>query len=221
MKKFNNYLDAENWLIEKTIKNPDFITDSTYELIGTGFILTRPEFNQNKRSNYRYADAFFRWLLTGEKTLSPELLSINPWVSRFVSTKDLPDSFSASYGWKLKEQEDDIKNELLTHRATRRAYANVLYTADHIITKVKTTHEYPCTIGLHFFIREDQLHLMVNMRSNNIYSVMPYDVYNFTEYQKKIAEDLKINVGLYIHQINNAHLYKGDVRRILEQRLSQ
>ena len=220
LKKFDNYADAENWLVEKIVRTPDFITDATHEIFGTGFVLTRPEFNQNKRSNYDYAEAFFQWLLTGSKTLSQDLLSINPWVERFVSTKGLPDSFSASYGWKLKEQEDDIKRELQINRSSRRAYINILYKDDHIITKTKTTHEYPCTIGLHFFIREDKLYLMTNMRSNNVYAVMPYDVYNFTEYLLKFAKDLKIDVGHYIHQINNAHIYKGDIRRIMEKRIS-
>lgn len=214
MRKFNTYYEAETALISEIVYNPDFTTATTQELICTGFILKNPLANCNIRSNYEYADEFFKWLLTGEKQLSQELLNLNPWVKRFVDTVGLPDNFSSSYGWKIKEQIDVIKQELVNHDESRRGYVNILTPDDAVILTTKTTHEYPCTIGFQFFIRNNDLHMVVNMRSNNAYSVMPYDVYNFTMLQHHVAQELKIGLGLYYHQINNAHIYKGDVRRI-------
>lgn len=219
MRKFESYFEAENWIIGQVVEYPDFVT-STYEKFGMGFILVNPVNNRNFRSNYEYADKFFDWLLTGEKQLSEELLKINPWVARFVDTANLPENFSASYGWKIQEQLKEVFEELGQKRDSRRGYINILLPSDGIIRATKTTHEYPCTIGLHFFIRENRLHLMVNMRSNNLYSVMPYDVYNFTRLQLHMCSLLNIDCGWYYHQINSAHVFKGDVRRWLENRLS-
>lgn len=216
MKKYNNYAAAEADLIERVTKFPDFITKSTYERFQEGFILTNPRLNRNKHSRYDYAEEFFQWMISGEKDLSAQLLNLNPWAQRFVDSANLPESFSASYGWKIKEQLRAVTLELFTHRETRRAYINILIPDDKLILGVKTTHEFPCTIGLQFFIRNDELHLHVNMRSNNVYSVMPYDVYNFTRLQEYVGNELKIELGCYYHQINSAHLYKGDVRRLTE-----
>jgi thymidylate synthase len=215
--RYSSYLTAEAELCLRIINEPDYRTSTTYERFNEGFILTHPQMNKNARSNYSYAEEFFQWMLTGETELSEKLIAINPWVKRFVDNTGLPAGFSSSYGWKIKQQLDVVLEELENHKETRRAYINILYPADHVITGIKTTMEYPCTIGMQFFIRDMKLILMVNMRSNNCLSVMPYDVYNFTRLQQHIAHKLGYPCGEYIHQINNAHLYKGDVRRIIKQ----
>ena len=112
MKSFDTYQEAEDHLINEIINNPDFITKSCNEIIGTGFILHSPLNNRNDHSNYDYADKFFEWVLSGEKQLTQELIDSNPWVERFVDPTSLPDSFSASYGWKIKEQLPKIMDEL-------------------------------------------------------------------------------------------------------------
>jgi len=178
MKKFSNYREAEDYIIDNVVTSPEFITSFTYERLGTGFVLVNPLDNKNGRSNYDYADKFFEWLLSGEKELSQDVLKANPWVARFVDTSGLPDNFSSSYGWKIQQQITDVCREIIEHKESRRGYLQILQPEDNIIRTAKTTHEYPCTIGLHFFVRGGKLHLMVNMRSNNLYSVMPYDVYN-------------------------------------------
>lgn len=216
LKRYSSYAEAEKTLCKEIVARPEFITDSTFEILSTGFILTNPWNNKNDHSNYDYAQKFFDWIMTGEKELSAELIAANPWTKRFVDSKGLPDSFSTSYGWKIKHQWADIIRELVEHVGTRRAYTNILVPDDKIVFNVKTTMEYPCTIGFQFLIREGKLIMIVNMRSNNVYAVMPYDVFNFTSLQQYIAKMLKIDVGDYYHIINNAHLYKGDVRRLKE-----
>lgn len=219
MKKYKTYLEAEKDLIELVLKKPDYVTANTFEIINTGFILTDPHNNRNDHSNYMYADEFFNWMMSGDKVLSDGLMTINPWIKRFVDTTGLPENYSASYGWKIYDELLPVLHELRTKQESRRGYLTILHPQDYVILQANTTHEFPCTIGLHLMIRDEALHMIVNMRSNNIYHVMPYDVYNFTMLQVELAETLKIRVGLYHHQINNAHLYKGDARRLREAKL--
>lgn len=216
-KSYKHYREAEEELCRRIVTSPQFITSSTFEILGTGFVLTEPWNNKNGHSNYEYAEEFFKWMMTGEKDLSQELLRLNPWVKRFVDTTGLPETFSTSYGWKIKSQIEGIILELKKFSESRRAYFNILTVEDKkVIELPKSTMEYPCTIGVHLFIRDGHLHMIVNMRSNNVYSVMPYDVYNFTCLQFNLADKLDIPMGTYTHQINSAHLYKGDVRRLKE-----
>lgn len=219
IKKYKDYHSAERDLINHILDKPDFVTATTFEVINTGFILTEPENNLNNHSNYEYAEKFFEWMMSGEKELSPDLIKINPWVKRFVDSAGLPEGFSSSYGFKLYCQMPTLLYELKNKKESRRAYFNILFPDDHIILQSKTTHEYPCTIGLHMMVRDEILHMIVNMRSNNVWAVMPYDVYNFTNFQIDVAKALKVGIGHYHHQINNAHLYKGDARRLREARL--
>lgn len=218
MNEYSSYRTAEDQLLDRIMEFPDFVTKTMHERIMDGFILMDPSDNENTRSNYTYAEKFFEWLITGKKELSTELVDLNPWVKRFVDTAGLPDNFSASYGWKIKEQLDVIMTELVTHSESRRGYVPILHPQDQVILSVKTTHEYPCTIGFQFLIRENHLNMVVNMRSNNCLSVMPYDVYNFTRLQLYVAQMLGLRVSRYFHQINSAHIYNGDVRRLRESK---
>ena len=214
IRRFDNYMAAEKALLIELLHMPQFITKNTNEVFMTGFVLKDPLNNRNDHSDYMYAEEFFQWMMTGEIELSDKLTEINPWVKRFTDRTGLPETFSSSYGWKIKAQRHIMQTELYMNKESRRAYINILQMSDQIILSTKTTHEFPCTIGLHLLIRDEELHLIVNMRSNNVYSVMPYDVYLFTRFQQVMAERLEVPMGMYHHQINSAHLYKGDVRRL-------
>lgn len=214
MEKYYSYQAAEDAVKLAIIMQPDFITKSTLEKVNLSFTVLNILENRNNRSNYEYAEQFFAWILTGEKQIPDTLVALNPWVKRFVDTTGLPDNFSSSYGWKIMNQLTIVFSELIKNRDSRRAYINILHPEDDVIRITKTTHEYPCTIGLHFMIRDGALHLVVNMRSNNCFSVMPYDVYNFTCLQMYLADKLEIPYGYYHHQMNSAHIYLGDARRL-------
>ena len=45
----------------------------------------------------------------------------------------------------------------------------------------------PCTVSLQFLIRENKLHLFVNMRSNDVFLGLPHDIFCFTMIQEIIA----------------------------------
>ena len=194
---------------------PDTIEGETHEIIGECFCLWDPTDNRNNFSNYEYADEFFKWLLTGDTDLTEKIKKLNPYASKFTDSTNLPESFSSTYGWKIKEQLPLVLKELSEGRS-RRAYINILLPEDKIILSKNTTHEYPCTIGIQFLRRGSKLHCIVNMRSNNIFSVLPYDVYNFTMLQIYVAKLVKLDMGRYYHTINSAHIYKRDLDKINE-----
>lgn len=65
----------------------------------------------------------------------------------------------------------------------------------------------PCTLTLNFLLRQNELNLIVTMRSNDVWLGMPYDVFGFTCIQQIIAESIGVNVGWYQHQAASMHLY--------------
>lgn len=70
----------------------------------------------------------------------------------------------------------------------------------------------PCTLTLQWFIREDKLHLIVNMRSNDIILGFTNDVFQFTMLQEAMALELRktypdLELGYYYHNAGSMHIY--------------
>ena len=68
----------------------------------------------------------------------------------------------------------------------------------------------PCTLTLHFLIRNNMLHMIVNMRSNDVYFGFPYDFFNFSMIQELVTRILGVNLGVYIHNAASMHLYSSN-----------
>jgi len=66
----------------------------------------------------------------------------------------------------------------------------------------------PCTLSMQFLIRDNALHMITTMRSNDVWLGLPYDIFAFTCFQRLIASALKIQPGTYTHQVGSMHLYE-------------
>jgi hypothetical protein len=83
----------------------------------------------------------------------------------------------------------------------------------HIRTPDDSVHakkDVPCTLALQFFIRDEKLHLHVNMRSSDIILGIAYDVPAFTLMQEVLANELGVGLGEYCHTSNSLHCYERD-----------
>jgi thymidylate synthase len=65
----------------------------------------------------------------------------------------------------------------------------------------------PCTVMLHFMIRNFKLNLTVYMRSNDAWLGLPYDLFNFTQIQCQVAVKLGYPPGNYYHIAGSMHVY--------------
>lgn len=79
----------------------------------------------------------------------------------------------------------------------------------------KPSKDNPCTLSLQFFIRDDKLELIVNMRSNDLFFGFTYDVQFFTIVQEIMLVRLQeiypeITMGYYHHNCGSMHLYEKD-----------
>jgi thymidylate synthase len=64
-----------------------------------------------------------------------------------------------------------------------------------------------CAITLQFLIRDDAVHAVVYMRSNDVILGLPYDVFLFTMLQEIISTQLGLKLGQYHHFCGSLHLY--------------
>lgn len=73
------------------------------------------------------------------------------------------------------------------------------------------TKDMPCTLSLQFLIRNSQLNMVVNMRSNDLWFGGVYDIFCFTALQELMANALQLPLGVYYHHVGSFHIYDKNV----------
>lgn len=71
-----------------------------------------------------------------------------------------------------------------------------------------------CISSIQFMIRNGNLDLHVNMRSNDVYWGLPYDIFLFTFLQELMAIELDIPIGKYYHYAASMHIYERHIPKI-------
>jgi len=92
---------------------------------------------------------------------------------------------------------------------TRQAVMNIHIPED----RHKGNKDVACTLTLQFFIREEALHMIVNMRSNDIIRGFTNDVFQFTMLQECMMLQLRdtypdLKLGHYFHNAGSIHIYE-------------
>lgn len=81
---------------------------------------------------------------------------------------------------------------------------------------MKKTKDFPCTMYFQIFIRNNKLHWITNMRSQDIYYGMRNDIYCFTELQKLLTKELDLELGKYYHHCGSLHLYESQWNKMIK-----
>jgi thymidylate synthase len=66
----------------------------------------------------------------------------------------------------------------------------------------------PCLVTMQPQIIENKLHLIVTMKTNDLYSAWPLNAYAFTELQKYMAEQIGVGLGSYTHFSVSMQIYE-------------
>lgn len=76
-----------------------------------------------------------------------------------------------------------------------------------------------CTNAIHFFIRNNKLEMVVQMRSSNFLSLLPYDAFMFSVFYQHVYSSLRskfyyeLETGLIRMQVASLHMYKSDIQK--------
>jgi len=73
-----------------------------------------------------------------------------------------------------------------------------------------------CTVSLQFLVRGGRLDLLVNMRSNDAWYGLCYDLFQFAQVQLTLALCLGVPAGRYFHSAASMHLYERHWRAASE-----
>ena len=128
--------------------------------------------------------------------------------NRLFGLSDVPAFWNhGNMDQKINQWKETI--ELLKRdKDTRQAILNIHVPTD----RHPSNKDVACTLTLQFFIRDDALHMICNMRSNDIILGFTNDVFQFTMLQECMQLLLKehypdLQLGHYFHNAGSMHVY--------------
>lgn len=159
----------------------------------------------------RYAVGELAWYLSGSNRVS----DISRFAKKWVDISDDGVTNNSAYGWRIYDKFDFdqweyVKGLMQNDPNTRQAIIHIK-DADN-----RPTKDTPCTVYLQFLLRDGKLNLSVHMRSNDIWMGVPYDMFSFCFLQMKMAMELGVEIGEYIHYAGSLHMYARDYQAALK-----
>lgn len=152
------------------------------------------------------AIARFVWMVSGSDRLEDIAFyeeKVRPYTDDGLSVP------GSSYGKRLfnakpgLNQMAGVIKELQKNPSTRRAAAVVWIPED----AVRASNDIPCTFGLFFHIRAGELIMTTVMRSNNAFTLVPYNFFEFSMLGEIVAADVGVPFGRYLHWAASMHVF--------------
>lgn len=120
------------------------------------------------------------------------------------------------FDWKGLNQVENIIDRLKTKPYSRKAVIQLFDAKD-----ITEEHgDIPCTCTIQFMVRSSKLHMIIYMRSNDVFWGFPHDIFFFTMLQEIIARTLSVKLGSYKHIVGSLHLYdknKKDAEQFINE----
>jgi thymidylate synthase len=218
-KLYNPYLRVEEirTRLASLYSHGDFVVDKSgckmVELVGAQFLATNETIFG--KVDYDYIDREIMWYLSQDLNISG--LGGTP-PKEWIKSADSLGFINSNYGWAILSEENyqqfwNVYHELIEHRDSRRAvmiYNRPIMWYDY---KRNGRNDFMCTNDVQYLIRDDQLHCIVNMRSNDAI----YGYKNDLAWQKYVLALLcgrlneheeKVEAGNIIWNAGSLHVYE-------------
>jgi thymidylate synthase len=202
------------------------------ELVGASFTLTNPRnrliLNEARKVNYGFAVGELCWYVRGDTDLATMMY----YNRRMAQFSDDGETINSAYGSRMfkdrfpalrftgmgreledRSQLDNVLDELTKDPDSRRAVMHINEPSDLDKATTRGSKDVPCTISIQLLIRNRRLHMVVNMRSNDVVWGLPYDVFSFTCLQEAFLYMLQEHgvpvddLGSYHHHAGSLHVY--------------
>ncbi|MFK4184376.1 thymidylate synthase [Streptomyces sparsogenes] len=191
------------------------------EVIGVAFQLPDPRqrlpYLAQRKVNpvFHFAEAL--WYLAGRRDL--EMIGYYAPSMRSSSSNGTTLGGSA-YGYMLfNPAEGDLLSpfervlELLRSETdSKRGYLPVFSSRE---LAVSDNPDVACLAGLHLLPRDGRLHMVCNMRANDLDCGLLSDVFSFTMIQEYAAIQMGLELGTYTHFIGSAHICDRNAERVV------
>lgn len=164
--------------------------------------------------NMRKAAAMYFWYKNGDN----RDYSIKRYFKEYKHcTDEMHPYFNSNYGVYAYTQGGLRKcvNELIKHKTSRQA----MFCINNNNAMSEFSIDKLCTNTIQFVIRKDKLDAIIQMRSSNFLTLLPYDAFMFSVFYSHVYRVLKrhytdLEAGTIHMQVASLHLYEKDVYEI-------
>lgn len=170
--------------------------------------------NGIRKLSMRYAIGEMLWYMSA----NPSLRAIQHYTKAWDRMSDDGKTVNSNYGYIIQEafdfdQYEYCKQLLIKDKNSRQAVIHIKVPTNTI---KNPTNDLNCTVCLQFLIREGKLYCTTYMRSNDLWLGFPYDVFQFTCLQIRMAMELDLDIGTYTHIAGSLHLYERDFEKAIK-----
>lgn len=196
------------WLLANEFYVEDKSGVKLLEIVNASFIADEPSIFG--KSNHSYIEREIEWY----KSMSLNVNDIpgeTPAVWKQVATPD--GRINSNYGWCIwsrenGEQYNNVLRELRQKPTSRRA--TMIYTRPSMWVDYSRDgmSDFMCTNAVQYVIRDQALHAIVQMRSNDVFYGYRND-YAWNEYVlKMLSYDLDVSPGIIYWNVGSLHVYE-------------
>lgn len=167
-------------------------------------VITLPE----RKLSTKFLGGEAYWILSGDNRVE----TIAPYNKNIVNYSDDGQTFFGAYGPRIMSQLDYVVDKLKSDADTRQAVLTIWR------ENPPATKDVPCTVAVHFMIRDHKLNCHVYMRSNDLWLGFPYDIFNFSMLSHLVCCRLNafvvenggviIEPGMLYHTASSRHIYE-------------
>ena len=209
-----NVESVRNHFIEE-LKNERFTVDktgqNTIELLGASFLADEPSIFGSP--NEEYISREIDWYLSHSLNINDIYGLDRPAPKAWEYAANQHGTINSNYGTlifddKYYRQFEQVVNELEINPDSRRA--SMIYQRPSIWVEFDEDgkNDFICTNAVTYYIRNDELQSVVQMRSNDVVFGYKND-YAWQQYVlKTLASDLGIEPGYITWQVQNLHVYE-------------
>lgn len=156
----------------------------------------------NRKLSYPFMFAEAEWMLSGRNDLE----SLKRFAPSFQKYSDDGITLSGAYGPEIQEQTSYVTRILCDNIYSRQAVIAIWK------PNPKPSKDIPCTLVFQFLVRDGKLHLIVQMRSSDVWLGFPYDIFSFSMLTAGIIlllknHDIILDLGNLYFRAGSFHLY--------------
>lgn len=204
----NTIREEFKWLLANEFYVEDKSGVKLLEIVNASFIADEPSIFG--KPNHSYIEREIEWY----KSMSLNVNDIpgeTPAVWKQVATPD--GRINSNYGWCIwsrenGEQYNNVLHELRQKPTSRRA--TMIYTRPSMWVDYSRDgmSDFMCTNAVQYVIRDQALHAIVQMRSNDVFYGYRND-YAWNEYVlKMLSYDLDVSPGIIYWNVGSLHVYE-------------
>lgn len=152
------------------------------------------------------------WILAGRDDVE----ALKPYNSHIVDYSDDGISLYGAYGKRIYHQIDPLIERLRKDPSDRRAVLQIWDGAIRTLGDLETdSKDPPCNNMVYFKLRNNQLHMTVINRSNDLhFGLFAVNLPTFGILQSYIAARLDVEMGTQTHFSNSLHIYTDEPRAV-------